>query len=838
MTNAQASLVLQHIRRLAGMPRAAQPPDAQLLQRFTAQRDEAAFATLVQRHGPMVLNVCRSVLRHEQDAEDAFQATFLALSRQAASLRQPEAVAGWLYEVAYRVAVKAQAEAARRRAQERKVSPMAPPDPTLDMTVRDLHRVLHEELRRLPEKYRLPLVLCYLEGRSHEEAACQLGWSKGTLRGRLDRGREQLRRRLAARGVTLSALLGTTTIIPRATAKALVDSVVRAAVLCAVDAATVGVLSARASALAEGVIRTMFLDKIKVVTAILLAVGLAAGVGALARPTPTARERPVGNPQSEVRSQPPQPVAAKSAADDKESIAYSGRILGPDGRPVAGAKLQMTVARGYPLSPSPSPEYATAGPDDGRFEFRVPKATAGDQVTVVTATLANHGARWVEIPAGGKRDDLTLQLVDDDVPITGQIVDLEGKPVAGATLRVRQIKAAPKEDLGPWLAAAESKKGLSDGLERQHFKRSTRAVSPQVTTDAEGRFRLTGIGRNRLVIASVEGPTIASQYLRILTRPGETIQVLKTLRQPEYGQPRLVRTYYGAVFRHVAEPTKPIVGVVRDKDTQKPLVGVTIQGYNMDIVRTTTDIQGRYRLVGMPKGEGNRIVVVPPRDLPYVAVHTEVHDSPGLSPVTVDFQLQRGVWIEGKITDKVTGKPLPGNVEYWANFSANPNLRDYEGFDGALVNISTAKDDGSYRVVGLPGPGIVAVYSMNDYLRAPERDDEDGIKETSELAPYHIMVPGNYSALVRINPAKGVDALKRDVRLDPGWTFTCTVLGLDGKPLVGARSFGLTGMPMWGMDRWEPEGGKTAAFTVRGFNPHRPRDLLFVHPEKGLAGVA
>src|SRR5262249_17373694 len=131
----------------------------------------AAFAELVRRHGPMVLSVCRSVLHHEQDAEDAFQATFWVLARKAPSIRQPEAVAGWLYEVAYHVAVKAQADAARRRAQERRASPQATANPTLDMTLRDLQRVLHDELRRLPDKYRLPLVLCYLEGRSQAEAA-------------------------------------------------------------------------------------------------------------------------------------------------------------------------------------------------------------------------------------------------------------------------------------------------------------------------------------------------------------------------------------------------------------------------------------------------------------------------------------------------------------------------------------------------------------------------------------------------------------------------------------------------------------------------------------------
>src|SRR5262249_4691961 len=207
-------------------------------------------AQLVGRHAPMVLNVCRSVLGQEQDAEDAFQATFLALARKATSIRQPEAVAGWLCEVAYRVAVKARADAARRRTRERRPRPLAPAAPTLAMPLRALRRVRHEELSRLPDTFRLPLVLCYLEGRSHKEAAGQLGWSKGTFRGRLDRGRERLRRRLAARGVTLSALLCATAVTPKATAVALVGSVVRAAALSVVGGGDPGVISAAVFALA------------------------------------------------------------------------------------------------------------------------------------------------------------------------------------------------------------------------------------------------------------------------------------------------------------------------------------------------------------------------------------------------------------------------------------------------------------------------------------------------------------------------------------------------------------------------------------------------------------
>ncbi len=165
-------------------------------------------------------------------------------------------------------------------------------------------------------------------------------------------------------------------------------------------------------------------------------------------------------------------------------------------------------------------------------------------------------------------------------------------------------------------------------------------------------------------MALLDGPTIISEHLKILTRPGETLDV------PRYERPPgATTTYYGATFRHAAAPTKPIFGVVRDADTKKPLAGITISSQpahlvSRDIVSTTTDAQGRYRLLGMPKGEGNSIKAVPGSDQPYVVSLKDVPDSPGLDPVEADLELKRGVWIQGKITDKVTGKPLQEDLSY------------------------------------------------------------------------------------------------------------------------------------------------------------------------------
>jgi hypothetical protein len=615
-----------------------------------------------------------------------------------------------------------------------------------------------------------------------------------------------------------------------------------------------GVIPSHIAALAAGVTRAMSTSKFNIVAAVLLAVGLVAGsAGMLAHQALAAREPPVGSPQSDAANPEPEPAAPigtrspdcapAGTADDKDAVAYGGRVLGPDGRPIPDAKLYLTLSWSYVVRPAPSAVYATTGAD-GRFAFMAPKALFDDQVTVVAATAANHGVAWIEVPPSDKKDDLTLQLANDDVPITGQIVDLEGKAVRGATLRVQQILAADKDNLGPWLEAVKGKKGPSYQLEHQHFPRQLLSqevpgLAGKVTTDAEGRFRLSGIGRDRLVVVRLDGPAIASQELRILTRAGETLKVLETEASADYGTPRLDTAYCGAVCKHVAGATRPIVGLVRDRDTKKPLPGVTIKSYKLahnpvhglDFIQTTTDEQGRYRLNGMPKGNDNKIMLVPRADQPYLTVHAVVPGGDGLDPVTVDFDLKRGIWIEGKLTDKTTGKPLQGVIQYLA-VGDNPHVREHPGYEGTYTNpVWNVGKDGSYRVIGLPGPGILAAQYGDHYLLANERDDAEGAKEL-----FLYTIPGvaaiSYNGFRRIDPPKDAEKVQGDVTLDPGQSFTGTVVGPDDKPLVGVRTFGLSG---WA--GWEGMPLKTATFTVWAFNPRRPRPVLFRHLDKGLVGV-
>ncbi len=255
--------------------------DRELLERFLSRQEEAAFAALVERHGAMVLGVCRRVLRHAQDAEDAFQAAFLVLARKARSIRDRGCFTSWLYGVAYRVAASARRQRARRQAREVPVGDVPQGDAAAKVTWREVQTVIDEELNRLPEKYRSPLVLCYLEGKARDEAAQQLGWAPGVFRGRLERGRERLRARLARRGLTLSAGLFATAFVHESVTAAGPAALVRATVRGAMGVVTgeAAAISPRVAALAEGALQAMLVTRIR---AALFAVVAAAVLGGAA----------------------------------------------------------------------------------------------------------------------------------------------------------------------------------------------------------------------------------------------------------------------------------------------------------------------------------------------------------------------------------------------------------------------------------------------------------------------------------------------------------------------------------------------------------------------------
>jgi RNA polymerase sigma factor (sigma-70 family) len=252
MSNRQRTQPAVSAGTLAGAARLADGTDAQLLERFAHRKDAAAFAALLRRHGPMVLGVCRRVLHNVHDAEDAFQATFLVLARKAGALDRPELLANWLYGVAYRTALHIRVQVARRCRLEREAATMSASGSEPESAWDDLRAILDEELQSLPEKYRAPLVLCYLEGLTNEQAARVLGWPAGSMSSRLARGREMLRDRLAGRqgslhGMAFPAVL-TQLLAPPTVPGPLADATVQAVL-------TTGSVAPAVRALADHIVR-------------------------------------------------------------------------------------------------------------------------------------------------------------------------------------------------------------------------------------------------------------------------------------------------------------------------------------------------------------------------------------------------------------------------------------------------------------------------------------------------------------------------------------------------------------------------------------------------------
>ena len=320
MATAQMDTVIRHLRRAVLRQDGAGRTDGQLLGSFIDQKDEAAFEALVRRHAPMVFGVCRRVVGNHHDAEDAFQATFLVLARKASSVRPRERVANWLHGVALRTATKARATITKRWHREKQVTEMPEPEAAQKDQWRDLQPLLDQELNGLPENYRLPILLCDLEGKTIKDAAQQLGWPQGSLAGRLARGRKRLAKRLASRGVVLSAgslaAVVSQNVASAGVPTSLLSSTVKAAAMIAAGQATVaGVVPAKVAVLTEGVLKTMLLTKLKIVAVLLVVAALGGTAGVICR---TQAEEPLDTQQAQEK---PTPKAENGKPKDQKGPA-------------------------------------------------------------------------------------------------------------------------------------------------------------------------------------------------------------------------------------------------------------------------------------------------------------------------------------------------------------------------------------------------------------------------------------------------------------------------------------------------------------------------------------
>jgi RNA polymerase sigma factor (sigma-70 family) len=644
--------------------------DGELLQWFETRHAEAetAFEELVARHGAMVLDVCRQVLRDSHDVDDAFQATFLILLRRSGSIRNRETFGGWLHRVALRVALRVRTESVHRRETETLLAKSSTSDSTLHDVERDeIRMAVHEELDRIPTSYRTALVACYLEGLTHEEAANRLHWPVGTVRSRLARGRDQLRHRLARRGLAPGFVLPATghaappvpTLLQRS-AEELVFSYFN-------GHAHAVKLSTRAAVLAERMIRAMKLRSITVFASVALVAGTAAGV----LPFLTVEEASLARATT----------GETQAVDLNPAKSLAGLVRDSEGNPVAGATViagRFTAELNHMIT--------TSGPD-GRFAFPPGRGEKKLEYAVAykegLAPASKFGSGIADGTPSGEMELILLKVE----PFVGVVENRDGSPIAGASV---------------WIKYMKGRGGKYDNPILENVLRGTALESLfNTTTDKQGHFRFRAVPAPQGIALHVSADGMGDLSTK---GPGkfEAGYVEGTVAVPA---------------RLTMQPEARVRGRVVTR-----LPGMTLAGLKVGLQSTNdsrqiwresrTDAEGRFEMRGLPAGKCNIFLYNQPSDgaWAYRAI-----DSLPLHPgetAEATLELIEGLLVEGQVVDADSGNPIAGtSVAMYG--PARPH-------SGAAVLSAKTDEKGRYHFRLPPGATRFYLYSADQV--APIQD--------------------------------------------------------------------------------------------------------------------
>jgi RNA polymerase sigma factor (sigma-70 family) len=851
MGRSNITSVLQYIRGAAEAEKLGALPDRELLQRFVELHEEAAFAVLMQRHGPMVLGVCRRVLRQTQDAEDAFQATFLLLARGAGAIRNPDSVGGWLHGVALRAASKLRSKTVRKTpaaaavAEGQTATGPTASDPIEEATWKELRAVLDEELDRLPPELRVPLVLCYLEGRTQDEGARQLGWTRRVFRRRLEKGRARLARGLARRGVALSAALFAVMLSQEAEAMttALCAPVLRATVALAGERAS-GV-SAAAWRLADGLVPSQAAAKGKMLLVVFLAVNLAAVAAGLVAVSQAQRQ-----PQTDstAKAQPQrEPEMPEGVELVGATAVLRGRVLDASKQPVPHARLAVLAQRPYsPGEHGLRQDLLVQGEadTDGHFQLVVPAdfpTWYAERRVVMVASATGHAPATLAVPLRTGQPNLALNL-SPDRPLRGLLTDVAGRRVAGVQLKVVRLGSALRE--------------IVQGSEEGAGSPADFWPAP-ATTNAQGVFEFPGLGTVRNVWLQVHDDRFA-----VSTFPAE------------YSDGRPID---GGRYGVGVVPGRVLEGTVTAADTGRPIPHALLTAVNPNewtdapryelhtvarevpraarglptslywtpwlhtVAQEATsrapcrefdgqaDADGRFRL-RVSSGHFIRLEAHAPPGSPYLALSRVIDRRDDNERQRLNFALPRGVLLTARVHDAASGRPIAGAVGYYVPDRDNPQVGGevLHGCDAHAVS----GPDGILRLAVPPGCGRLCVQAPDGkFLALPYRVQGEAAGRVSYA---HGIVDLDLPTATSASAGEA----KADVPLREGVSITGKLIGPDGRSVAAAVLVSASHVHPLNPATARPVQCVGGEFVLPGCEVGRTYRVLFLDAERRLGAVA